>query len=190
MTDAGYPCPECGNALKARAKKCMCGWSKAPPPGSAPSANTVTVDDSRPSGDPNHFRCPWESNGERCRYTASTSNEQGPQARFFCFGHAQCWDTGDGALGQRIVEESMRVIPDGGDYSASGMLAGARKASVDEMRSSLDRQHRGVSGLAQVPRQQSASKFLSIGAAAAPKLPRVPDHERDSERAAIQDEGQ
>jgi hypothetical protein len=186
MTDAGYPCPECGNALKARAKKCMCGWSKAPPPS---SAKTVTVDDSRPSGDPNHFRCPWESNGERCRYTASTSNEQGPQARFFCFGHAQCWDTGDGALGQRIVEESMRVIPDGGDYSASGMLAGARKASVDEMRSSLDRQHRGVSGLAQVPRQQSASKFLSIGAAAAPKLPRVPDHERDSERAAIQHEG-
>jgi hypothetical protein len=175
-------CPNCGSDLKPRARSCPCGWAKP----STRSSKTISVgeDSAASPGDRDHFRCSWESNFVRCRYSASVSREQGPNARFLCFGHLQCWETGDGELGQRIVDESLDRIPDGGDYSAVGMLAAARKASVDAIRTAHDAQIRRTAQMMTEPR--TGTHAHTVGALVRMEFG---DDERRAERNAIRNEG-
>lgn len=115
------PCAECGAAIGLKATKCKCGWVKtiAPVVGGA-LGSTV--------GSPDHFRCAWVSGTKQCRFPGSCSRDQLGKGPFYCFGHLKCFDNGDGAEGERIVDDSHAKIESGADYSAPGMIQHARAA--------------------------------------------------------------
>lgn len=83
-------CPDCGEGLRPKARKCSCGWTQSTGY-SSPSVNAMDL-----------FRCAWEVNGQRCRYVGSVSHSTLGQGPWYCGGHSRS----GGAIGQCIVEES------------------------------------------------------------------------------------
>lgn len=108
-------CPKC-SAVVDGDSCAICGWSPASRAGGKSSA----------PHDPNRFRCEWTTNGQRCRYPATSSESTLGGGPWYCRGHFRCAQTGDGRTGQRIVEESAgAAFP---DYSAAAMVKASRAA--------------------------------------------------------------
>lgn len=174
MTDK-RACPDCGADISIRARKCICGWVKAFTPGAQ-------------AGDTQALRCAWLVNAERCRYAGSCSTSTLGGGPNYCFGHLVCAQTGDGALGAKIVDESIEKVPDGVDYTATGIVAAARKRLRERAESSTAPSFPRFQpdGLALKPKQST------IGAVAgAHWLDRKEQlDEARAERLAMQSEGQ
>lgn len=102
-------CPDCGDVMPAKAKRCACGWQAI--------AETGAIVDR------NHQRCAWESNGMRCRYIGTWSRSTLGGGPYFCRDHSGCED---GAFGHRILEESFERMPEL-DYTPENLWRIARE---------------------------------------------------------------
>lgn len=112
-----FDCPDCGDVLRATAKRCKCGWKSA----------EARSESATKTADRDHQRCAWECNGERCRYVGTWSNSTVGGGPFYCRGHSVCTN---GALGQRIVTESRDAFSAGFDYTPANLQRVAREAPL------------------------------------------------------------
>jgi hypothetical protein len=88
-------CPECGNDLTARAKRCSCGWFK-------PQARMPVVSD---------FRCEYTVSQRRCPLPGTLCPYPYGKGTWYCFKHWRVLD--DPRLGEaelRDAEENYHEI--------------------------------------------------------------------------------
>jgi hypothetical protein len=181
-------CPSCGEALKARAKECECGWTvtSAPSPAAAKAAGYAA------SGfDRDRFRCTWMADGKQCRYPGSCTRGTLGSGTLYCFGHLACSETGDAELGKTLVAKSEDevTIPDG-DYSADGMLANGRVAHRKKVEKATPMPRVPGVRYARTGGDRQLKRIAAIGAEAFPGADDPVDRERIAEREAIAFEGQ
>lgn len=110
-------CPDCGEDLNPRAKKCPCGWR-------VPEAESTAPGRTVPALDLEYGWCAWRSNGERCREPGVVSLSTMGGGQWYCSEHARCTDP---QVGGQIVDESIVHRGQRPDYSyarrAAGILA-------------------------------------------------------------------
>ena len=84
-------CPDCGEPLAINPIRCTaCGYR--------PNRDVVDLD---------AMRCAWLAGPERCHYAGTMSPNTAGGGPWYCPGHYAC---DDGAHGQRIVDESRRLM--------------------------------------------------------------------------------
>lgn len=106
-------CPECGEVISVRARKCSCGWQ--------------AEKKQEPSRD---NRCSWLSNGMQCRYIGTWSDSTVGTGKWYCREHSYHREQEDAAA---VVNRSMREVPDNFDYSTSALVKRARQHYLDSM---------------------------------------------------------
>lgn len=114
---APQTCPECGDDLNPRARKCSCGWLV---PASARAGSSGST-----ASDARYGWCSWESNGQRCRYPGTVTRSTLGSDRWYCVGHATADDP---VIAGRMVDESIDDCGTSPDYSLGARLDAFRAA--------------------------------------------------------------
>lgn len=107
-------CPNCGEPLSIGGKCTNCAYGRD---GRRTSSGSQIPEDQR-------NRCTYASNHTQCRYIGSATQQTSITAPLFCSGHMDRHDPIDG---QRVVEESMREVPDNFDYSTENVVRRTRE---------------------------------------------------------------
>jgi hypothetical protein len=108
-------CPDCGDDIKPRARKCSCGWIV--PTAAAKAGNHQTP----PSIDVEYGWCAWRSGGERCRHPGTVAHSTLGGGPWYCGEHFTCRDP---IVGGQIVDESIAARGQRPDYSPEARVGG------------------------------------------------------------------